>query len=126
MVAAVDTNVLVRWLVHDHPVLARKASAMIDRAEVGSLRLDRLILAELTYVLRSNYEMPKSMIVDNLQVILTTEVFLLDTPELVRAAVEVFATERPLSFEDSWLLAQKRLRDVSEIITFDKALDKRQ
>lgn len=123
---AVDTNVLVRWLVNDHPVQARKASTMIDGAETDSLQLDRLILAELTYVLRSNYEMPKNIIVDNLRVILATEAFFIDVPELVRATVDIFANERPLSFEDSWLLAQKRAGDVSGIMTFDKALDKRQ
>ncbi len=126
MVTAIDTNVLARWLVQDHPLLARKASTIITTAQPNSLEVDRLILAELTYVLRSNYEMPKPMIVENLYSILSMEVFSFQERELVQAAVSIFAAQRPLSFEDSWLLARKQAGDVSSIATFDKALDKRQ
>lgn len=126
MVTAIDTNVLARWLVQDHPLLARKASTIITTAQPNSLEVDRLILAELTYVLRSNYEMPKPMIVENLYSILSMEAFSFQERELVQSAVSIFAAQRPLSFEDSWLLARKQAGDVSSIATFDKALDKRQ
>lgn len=126
MVTAVDANVLLRWLVHDDETLSKKAEAIITSAKPGALEVDRLIVAEITYVLRSYYEIPKARIVDNLRTMLDTEVFSFADRDLVTAAINIFANEQPLSFEDSWLLALKRTGKVRHIATFDKNLDKRQ
>jgi len=124
-VVAIDTNVLVRWLVRDDETLAVKADEVCQKARPGELYLDRLILAELTYVLRSVYGLRKVGIVLNLRALASDERFVLDEVEVVGAAIDLFEQHQPLSFEDCWLLALKQAGRATAVATFDKALANR-
>jgi len=44
---------------------------------------------------------------------------------MVGAALALFATEKPLSFEDCWLLALRQQGTVEAVLTFDQNLAKR-
>lgn len=56
----VDANVLLRFLTGDPPPLAARAAALMERADRGevTLRVPRLVLAEVVWVLRSFYGRP--------------------------------------------------------------------
>lgn len=122
---AVDTNILVRFFTNDHPEQSPQARTFIQTAKPASLLLDRIIIEELGYVLRANYGFSKSKVGAAYQSLLATEVFSVPERELVEAAVRLFISEKPLSFEDSWLLALKRGGEVKDVLTFDAALQKR-
>lgn len=52
-----DANVLVRYLVQDHPVQTRRANALIDRAAAGEIAMfiDHAVICELAWVLGRGY-----------------------------------------------------------------------
>jgi predicted nucleic acid-binding protein len=122
---AVDTNILVRWLVRDDRLLADKADAIIYKAKASSLLLDRLILAEFSYVLKSVYKMTKPEIVLNLRILLSTSCFSIIDRVLVEQMVENYANETPLSIEDAWLLTLKQNNKVAGVASFDESLQQR-
>lgn len=122
---ALDTNVLIRRITNDHTVLSPKAKKLIKTAGAGSLLLDRLIIEEVGFVLNSNYEFDKSQVSAVYQSFMAEEVFFIPDRELVGLTINLFESEKPLSFEDCWLLALKRAGKVKNIATFDENLSKR-
>jgi predicted nucleic-acid-binding protein len=122
---AIDSNVIIRWLVRDDEVLAAKADSILKSAKPRSLLIDRLIIAEISYVLKSVYKFEKPEIVLNLNLLLTEHYFTVMDRDLVTLMVETFAKESPLSMEDSWLLALKITGKVSDVATLDKQLKSR-
>ncbi len=122
---AVDTNILVRRITNDDPELSPKAKKMLESAKPGTILLDRLIIEEVGYVLHSNYQFDKAQVSGVYQALVSEEVFYIPENELVQLTVNLFTAEKPLSFEDCWLLALKRSGKVSDISTFDANLLKR-
>lgn len=122
---ALDANILLRALVGDEPSLEKKASALIAGAKPADLLVDRLILAECSYVLRSYYHFEKSDIAEWLAAVMADERFVVPDDETVAEAVRLFAAEQPLSLEDCYLLALKHRSVVNDVATFDQALQKR-
>ncbi len=125
MAIAVDTNILVRYFVRDHEDYATKAQMLIQRSRPRSLLLDRLIFAELGYILRSVYGLDKQSVVKVYKALLDSETFSLVDREQIELALSYFERERPLSFEDCWLLAVQRSGKARLVATFDEALGRR-
>ena len=122
---AIDTNILVRFFTGDDANLYAEAKKLIEQAETGSLLLDRIILAELGYVLHSGYPYAKHDIAKIYKSLLSDQRFSVVDRELVELTANLFETEKPLSFEDCWLLALKRSNKVSDVLTFNVGLQKR-
>jgi predicted nucleic-acid-binding protein len=122
---AIDTNILVRYYTDDAPALTDQAQKIIDHAAPRSLFLDRLVIAELTYVLKKLYKFNKVDIVDILHSLLADARFVFGDRDLANETITLFEQEKPLSFEDCWLLALKRQHKVTNVVTFDQQLNKR-
>lgn len=120
----IDTNILVRIFTQDNPQLTKQAQQIIDDAEPGKLLLDRIVIAELGYVLVSRYAYDKQDVCKIYTSLLAYGTFYVPDRELVELTVKLFASEKPLSFEDCWLLALKRSGKVKSIATFDTSLIK--
>lgn len=123
-IAAVDTNILIRQILNDHPELSPKAARILYSSKPGALVLDRLIIEETGYVLSSFYGFTKAQVGRVWQSFLAEESFQILDRELVAQAIELFITEKPLSFEDAWLLAFKRSGRATKVHTFDDKLKK--
>ena len=67
-----DTNILVRFFTGDPPDQAKRARALIGRADEGELTLviPTVILAETFYTLESFYKMPQREVADKLALFL--------------------------------------------------------
>lgn len=122
---AIDTNILVRYYTDDVSTLTAQAEKIIDQATLRSLFLDRLVVAELTYVLKKLYKFNKVDIVEILHSLLADTRFVIGDIDVARETIALFEQEKPLSFEDCWLLALMRQHKVSNVITFDQQLKKR-
>ncbi len=121
----IDANILVRIVVQDIPEQAEEARKIVEQSKPGSLWLDRVIIAELTYVLRGMYGYPRANIVRAVKSFINDERFYVTNRAMTEWAVKLFETEKPLSFEDCWLLALKRAGKVKSVATFDVDLIKR-
>jgi predicted nucleic-acid-binding protein len=122
---AIDTNVLVRYYAKDSPTLEKQAQDIISQAKPKSLFLDRLVLAELAYVLKSVYSFAKADITKIFISLLADARFVIGDIDVVRETIKLFEKENPLSFEDCWLLALAGQRKVTSVATFDQQLKKR-
>lgn len=123
--SAIDTNILVRRITNDSPELSPKAQSILDSAKPDSIVLDRLIIEEVGYVLKAVYHFEKHQIVAVYKALLAEAIFSIPDRELVEASVGYFESEGPLSFEDAWLLAQYKTGRVTNVLTFDKAIQNR-
>lgn len=125
MGVAVDSNILVRFFTKDNAELTARAIKIINEGYKSQIILDRIILAEFGYVLRSYYGYSKDKVSRLYGGLMNDERFSLIDRELVELTVDLFTAETSLSFEDCWLLALKRAGKVKDIATFDENLAKR-
>ena len=68
----IDTNVILRYLLGDHPQFSPKAQAFMFDVSKGVKRAEILdvVIVECIYVMEKYYEIPKSEIVEKLSSIL--------------------------------------------------------
>lgn len=120
--AFVDTNVLLRWLLGDHPELSAGAEILVEKAKPGSLIITDIIVAEIVYVLRSTGR-DRQQTGEALSLIGRTSTFKYENDGLVAEIINLLTTTN-LDFADCYLLARAR-REKMSLETFDEALRKK-
>lgn len=118
MIAA-DTNVWARAYLNDDAVQARQARvALAEARSTGGVFIPLLVLAELSWVLRSRWD--RERVLDTLQNLLQTRGVTVESPALIHKALEA-SRKGATGFADH-LIAEIALEaGAGEIITFDKA-----
>jgi len=119
-----DTNVLVRFLVQDDAKQAAAASKLMSDAQSGiyELILDRMVVAELIYVLIGHYKRPRVDVANTaLALVRSPFVRTEHEQELVDALLRF--RDHGVDFVDAWLVA-KGATSAHEIASFDRDLDK--
>ena len=116
---AADTNVWVRALLEDDKAQAAKAKAALAQARsTGGIFVPLLVLAELSWVLRSGWEREK--VVDTLDGMLRTRGVQVESPALARKALDA-ARCGAAGFADHLIAEISFAAGANEILTFDKA-----
>lgn len=121
MIAYVDTNVLVRHLTNDPPEQARRATAILEDAEL--LILSDVVVAELVYVLESFYERPRKTIAEAVRSLLALDAIAVADHDLLLRAIELYEHVR-LDFAEAYLAGAAELSAVGSVASFDRALDR--
>lgn len=121
MTAFVDTNVLIRHLTGDPPEQAERATRYL--ASAPELLLPDLILAEVTYVLESFYEVARTEVAQSLRAILGFHAIRVVDDALLLRAVEIYELHR-LDFADAYLVASAERTGVGVICSFDRSIDR--
>jgi predicted nucleic-acid-binding protein len=119
----IDTNVLVRYLTQDEPAQSRRVDALFAEATENreALHVDDVVLCEVVWVLRAAYGYDKSQVVDALDDVLRTALFVFDDRNLLRDAVRAYRTG-PADFAD-YVIGLRNLRAGCEhTVTFDRPL----
>lgn len=116
---AIDTNVLVRYLVRDDPDQTARAKRFLEtelsRERPGYLTL--VALAELFWVLRRVYRLPHTDTVDIIERVLAAPQLLVEQAALVDAALASAHSD----LGDLLIQAVGRANGCSRTITFDEA-----
>ncbi len=120
---ALDTNVLVRYLVEDDPKQSARAALLIegaaDRGE--SMFVAHIVLCEVVWVLDSAYGVRKPEIVNTLSNLARTRHLEIEDVDLVHRALAAF--ERGKGDFSDYLIRERVLAcGCSALATFDKAL----
>ena len=120
---ALDTNVLVRYLVADDPAQTRQATRIIEEASNHrqQLFLPMLVLCETVWVLDRRYGQTREAIADGLDQLLQTETFLLEQPDLIRSCVARYRAGRA-SLADYVIGAVAEDAGCEATVTFDRDL----
>jgi predicted nucleic-acid-binding protein len=122
-VIALDTNVLVRYVVEDDPAQARAAIALIEAAiERGDrLFVAQIVLCETVWVLSYAYRFRREEIVAILRQLRRAAQLEIEHPDDVRNAIESFAAGKG-DFA-AYLIAERSVANgCSSIATFDRTL----
>jgi predicted nucleic-acid-binding protein len=116
---AVDTNIVVRFVVRDDEAQAQKARALFE----NRVFLAATVLMESEWVLRNSYSLRRGGIADALDGLCGLASIVLDQPELVQQAIEAY--RKGLDFADALHVLGADAAQVERFLTFDAALIKR-
>lgn len=118
---ALDTNVLVRYLVEDDAQQSPAAARLIESGE--SFFVPQIVLCELVWVLSHAYGLQRRAIVDILNQLRRASALNVEMPDQVQRATESFAAGKG-DFAD-YLIAERAIaQGCSSVATFDRALDR--
>jgi predicted nucleic-acid-binding protein len=123
--AAIDTNVLVRFLVQDDEQQSHLAKKLIHRvlASEEGLFIAVTVLLELEWVLRSNFLFNKTQVIDLLSNLLATQELEIESENSVEIALELYRNHTA-DFADCLHIALSHHAGHSPLWTFDKSASK--
>lgn len=120
--AALDTNVLVRFLLEDDArqgLLARRlVHAALEQGE--ALFVPVTVMLELEWVLRSNFGFDKANIVRTLSSLLAAVELRFESESAVEVALELFRNHKA-DFSDCVHIALSHAAGMAPLLTFDRA-----
>jgi predicted nucleic-acid-binding protein len=121
-----DTNVVLRYLLHDDAVQSAKAEEFFENVRVGKEKaiIIESVLVECAYILMKFYKVPKRELADNLIMLLQYKGIANADRKMLVDALRIFA-EQNLDVVDCILLARARLGR-GRLFSFDKAVNKLQ
>ena len=112
----IDANVILRYLLNDHPQMSEEARKIV---EAGAFTLPEVI-AEVVYVLKGVYQVERKEVADTLIAFLD-EVGI-NCKNVMCEALSVFA-ETSLDFVDCILIGRHKILG-EEVASFDNKLNK--
>jgi len=120
VVAFLDTNVILRYLLNDIPEQAEAVDELLREAEEGKilLRTNALVIAEIVWTCESYYELPKDEIRDKVLMILNTPGLEVEDAELLAEAVVLYV-EKNVDFIDAYNACWAREEGIPLAYTFD-------
>ncbi|OLV19626.1 PIN domain-containing protein [Deinococcus marmoris] len=119
-----DANVILRFLLDDHPELSPRAAAVFERAAGGEIRLliPAAIFAECVYTLKSFYKLDRATLASGLLDVLALPGVEALEGRVVGEALRVFGAKN-VDFADAYLSALS-LSLSYPVVTFDRDLGK--
>ena len=115
-----DTNVVVRYIIHDDPAEAPAAVKLIDSLSSdlpGFLSL--IVIVELVWVLELSYRFKKSEIEQVLITLLRSKELVVERAEIVAQALRKFSASRA-DFADCLIERCGRAAECEYTVTFDR------
>jgi predicted nucleic-acid-binding protein len=122
-VIALDTNVLVRFLVEDDKAQSARAARLVARAvsEEEPLFVSDIVVCETVWVLQAAYRVVKAEVAVTLgRLFLAAHLRFNDLDRLSRA-LEAFISGKG-DFADYLIREQARAQGCEKMVTFDRAL----
>jgi predicted nucleic acid-binding protein len=123
--AFLDTNVVLRHLRQDHPVLSPRGSAILARIRAGELvvSVSDTVVFEIVFTLQKTYREPRDRIAATVLPIIELPGIDLPGKEQYRAVFELFVAGG-LGFADCYHVVLMRRLGISEILSFDAEFDR--
>ena len=117
---ALDTNVLVRFLVQDDPLQAQLATKVIDQlTDDAQGFVSREVLVELVWVLERAYRLGRAEIAVALDGLLSATEMDIEGSDEVAPALELYRNNG-FGFADLMTAAAARRAGANELVTFDR------
>lgn len=123
LVCAIDSNVILRYILRDHPTLSPAAQTILQGVSTGERRVfcDPVIVAEVVYVLTSVYGLSREMIGDVLLDLLRSPGLLVPDKNRYLKALTLFTASVP-HFGDACACAAALEETEGRLYSFDKKL----
>ncbi len=120
MIAALDTNCLLRWLLGDIPDQAKKIDLFLQDPD-NTAHVADMAVAEVVWVLQSVYEFSRPEIADAIHAI-TANSRINCNRKVFEEAMPLYVKRHSISFVDACLASYAILSDCDKLFTFDKKL----
>lgn len=120
--AALDTNILVRFLVGDDVAQFAAARRLMARCVADGTRLfvPVTVVLELEWVLRACYGLDKATLLRTLSSLLSAADLSFESEQALEVALQLYRTQAA-DFADAVHIALAAQADASPLWTFDKA-----
>lgn len=115
----VDANIVLRYILNDHPELSARAAEVLEQHE-ASLPIE--VACEVVYVLQKVYHVPREQIQVKLCALLDERLITVEKTEVLRQALLAYCTKN-LDIVDALLWAYHSV-DHHQVVTFDEKLSK--
>ncbi|UYP68537.1 type II toxin-antitoxin system VapC family toxin [Thalassobacter stenotrophicus] len=117
---ALDTNVLVRFLVQDDPLQAQAATKVIDQlTDEAQGFVSREVLIELVWVLERAYRLSRAEIAVAFDGLLAATELEIEDADEVAPALELYRNDG-FGFADLMIVAAARRAGAAGMVTFDR------
>jgi len=117
---ALDTNILVRFIVQDDPIQCRQSDelmATLSPSEPGWISI--AVIMELVWVLTRIYKLDQPQMVQILARLLDRNEFDFQHHATLRKALEIYRTQN-MDFDDCLIAESGRAAGCIKTLTFDK------
>ncbi len=124
-VRLIDTNIVLRFLRGDDPILSNRAKSLFLDAKQGKFTcyIDEVAIAESVWVLMSVYKTKREDIAHGLETLLAKDWVVNPRKHIMLRALAFYRTST-LNYIDCWLLAVSKEKHIS-LETFDIKLKKK-
>ena len=121
----IDTNVLVRFLVRDDQTQFEKARKLLNREVSNGRRvfINQLVLLETEWVLRSRYDLAKTLMLETISGLLDAPDIQLEDEPAVEEALFIWR-DANADFADCLIGARNRRLGCRATVTFDTKASK--
>jgi uncharacterized protein len=117
----VDTNVFIRYLTNDDPVLADRVELLLDGAAAGAVQLvtTELVMAETIWVLEASYKLTNVQIAPLILGILATPGMEVINGDLVGRALIMYELQN-IDFVDAYIAALMEKQGIRDVYSYDR------
>ena len=122
---AIDTNILIRFLIGDDELQAKKVYTIFKKAESEKKELfvPILVILEMVWVLESVYDIPRSEILDSINDLLLMPIFKFDQLPALQQFVHS-AQGNTYDLSDLLIAHSAKTNGCETVITLDKKVSK--
>jgi predicted nucleic acid-binding protein len=121
----VDTNILLRHFLQDHPDQSPRATAFIARIEHGELdvHVSDIVVFEAVFLLERHYKQPKTLVRELILGFLELSSVILRGKRRFRGVFDLYVN-RNVSFADAYHAILMRQNKIGEVVSFDRDFDR--
>lgn len=121
----VDTNILMRHFVHDHPEQSPRATAYIGRIERGEIqvRISDIVVFETVFLLERHYKQPRTLVRELVLGFLELAGVILPRKRRFRRVFDLYV-ELNIAFADAYHVALMEQERLDEVVSFDREFDR--
>jgi predicted nucleic acid-binding protein len=123
-----DTNVILRYLTRDDPVKAAACLSLLQRVGAGQEQVAtcEAVITEVAYVLssRRQYGLSHAEVSARLRPILALRGLRLPHKRMYSRALDIYAMQPALDFEDAVIIAHMERQGVAELYSYDSDYDR--
>lgn len=120
-----DTNIILRFILKDHPIYSPKAEEIIEKIDKGKVKIHISwpTILEVVFVLQNSIKLPKKEIAEKLLPIFHLENINLEQRGLLDVIFGYYV-DKNISLTDAYNAALMLKKKIKKIYSFDEDFDK--
>ncbi|WDN90525.1 hypothetical protein BuS5_03496 [Desulfosarcina sp. BuS5] len=125
MIALLDTNVIVRFLVSDQSPKYKNLYSFFKSLEYGKMKVELklIVLFQVLFVLKSFYKVPKDQIAKGITDLLKYKGIVIKNKTMIRRMMEMWYNKK-LDIVDCYLIAILESDSQNLLYSYDRDFDK--